>query len=355
MPKTIKRDDLVLHFLNVGCGDTIVIEFPEDKDGKRYIGVVDCYKGAKTFDYLGKLKTTDRSYDGVAFICATHPHSDHIAGIQYLLDHLPQAPLEFWDSGFRHNSLTYKRILEKVYDMNIPMKRISAGMEWYWGKVRVTALSPSVSLRNQYATYGIDMNNASIVLRIEHCKDDAVIIESLRYEGNRDPEIEKNANPSVVILGGDAEFAAWAQISQDYPCRIASDKHKPLVNKMLNLLNCGAVKVSHHGSMHSSSLDVYELMSPQLAIISAEQKESPISVNGNFMTRNLFPHQTTILSLQETKAKILTTDGSYETLIGDGRNAREGTIVLVVGPGKKPKWMKLDDGTNDKPDPPNTI
>ena len=112
MPKPITKHDLIFHFLNVGSGDTIIIELPEDKDGKRLLGIVDCYKGAKTFEYLTKLNAL-RPYDGIAFICATHPHSDHIAGIQYLLDHLPQPPQEFWDSGFRHNSLTYKRILKK--------------------------------------------------------------------------------------------------------------------------------------------------------------------------------------------------------------------------------------------------
>jgi hypothetical protein len=43
-------------------------------------------------------------------------------------------------------------------------------MKSYIGTLRITALGPSVALRNRYATSGIDMNNASIVLRLEKCK-----------------------------------------------------------------------------------------------------------------------------------------------------------------------------------------
>ncbi|MFW6129073.1 MAG: hypothetical protein ACOC6P_02360 [Candidatus Aminicenantaceae bacterium] len=42
-------------------------------------------------------------------------------------------------------------------------------------------LSPSVVLRNKYDIYGIDMNNASVVLRLEHHRDDVLSMRSLEY------------------------------------------------------------------------------------------------------------------------------------------------------------------------------
>ena len=57
--------------------------------------------------------------------------------------------------------------------------------------------------------------------------------------------------------------------------------------KMTNYLSCHVLKVAHHGSMHSSPLDVYEKMSPNLAVISSKQEQS----TSGGRTRDIFPHQ----------------------------------------------------------------
>lgn len=352
MSNKIKAEDLVFHFLNVGFGDTTVIELPPNTSGKRLLGIVDCCDSDKTLKYVKQIKQVRANnginIDGVAFICATHPHFDHISGIEALLKDPATRPQEFWDSGFKHSSTTYQKILKTIYSEKIDMRRISSGMEWYFGKLRITALAPSVPLRNQYATYGVDMNNASIVLRFEHGEKDTVTVESQRYEGSYDPEIEREASQAVVILGGDAEFDSWAHVSQEYPRVERTSAHEPLVKKMVNLLNCWAIKVAHHGSMHSTPLDVYEQMSPSLAIISTKQEKSTKSLPWMQLERNLFPHLTATSALEESEARILTTDGSYEIdkkLDYD----HEGTIVLVVPPGKKPRYTKLKDLADKDP------
>ena len=85
MAKKIKAEDLVFHFLNVGFGDTTVIELPPNTNGKRLLGIVDCCDGDKTLEYVKQIKLVRANegitIDGVEFICATHPHYDHIRGI----------------------------------------------------------------------------------------------------------------------------------------------------------------------------------------------------------------------------------------------------------------------------------
>jgi len=110
-------------------------------------------------------------------------------------------------------------------------------------------------------------------------------IKSEEYLGNMSQEDIRKAGKSVVILAGDAEFDSWSHITQEFPKLEKQSKHKPLVNKMINYLACHTIKVAHHGSMHSSPLDVYERMSPNLAVISTKQEQST-SVVG---TRNMFP------------------------------------------------------------------
>ena len=353
-----ERSNLVIHFLNVGLGDNIVIQFPEDENGNRRYGLVDCRKGAKTLDYLDKLMQGEPKK--LAFICATHPHADHISGISKVIKS-PYCPYEFWDSGFRHNSGTYIRILEDIVAKKVRMLRVSSGMEWYFNKVRITALSPSVTLRNRYATYGVDMNNASIVLRIEHNKENVITMQSREYEGDKSTEAEREAGRSVVILTGDAEFDSWSHICQEFPMIKRASKHKPLVNKMVNYLSSALVKVAHHGSMHSTPLDVYEKMGPYTAIISTKQEIDDKALDHNTLARikrDLFPHQSAAIALEECDARVYTTDGSYEEqkradgTEKDAANAHEGTIVATIPPGGKVTCQKLDDKAGQMATPP---
>ncbi len=360
MAEPIQSQDMVIHVLNVGFGDTIVVELPANEQGLRRYGLVDCCRAEKLRAYLERLAAVRPAEKRLVFLCATHPHADHIRGIPSFLKDPTYQPQEFWDSGFRHNSRMYRVILRALYEQRIQLVRVSSGMEWCFGRVRITALAPSVALRNRYATYGVDMNNASIVLRLEHHREDVVLTESLRYEGVRDPEVERRAGRSVVILGGDAEFDSWAQISEEFPRLERTSAHDPLVKKMVNLLACAVVKVSHHGSMHSIPLDVYERMWPELAIVSTRQEVSVKRVGDRELERGLFPHRAAGLALEEVGARVVTTDGSYEGEVEDGavrdsELAHPGSVVVVVPPGGRPRWVKLRDTAGRVPRPPVAV
>jgi len=360
MPDTqIDPSDLVIHILNVGFGDAILLELPAD-GGKRRLAVVDCYNGSKVIPYINKVisaRGNDNVEDGLAFLCATHPHGDHISGMTALLDENHLQPDEFWDSGFRHKSNTYKKILKKLKGKKIPVVRVSSGMEWYHGKLRITALAPSVLLRNRYATYGIDINNSSIVLRLEYHKDSVLEVEGRRYEGKRDPALERKAGKKVVILGADAELYSWSRISEEFPRLEKTGEHEGAIKtKVINMLGCSVIKVSHHGSMHSIPLDIYERISPALAVISTKQEESEATVRETTLTRKMFPHSLASTSLAEVGARVITTDGDFEgeQVDGDLRdagNAHEGSVVIVVPPsgGGPIRWRKLEDDDKNAP------
>lgn len=355
----IKPEDLVIHFLNVGFGDNIILQFPAGEDGVRKYGLVDCRKGEKTLDYLGKLM---QPHAKLAFICATHPHSDHISGISSVIDS-EFCPEEFWDSGFRQYSLTYRNILLAVIKHKIKMLRVSSGLEWYFNRVKITALSPSIALRNRYATYGVDMNNASIVLRIENSKEDVLLTKSREYDPNATEE-DTEAGPSVVILAGDAEFDSWSHICQEYPRIERTSYHDPLVKKMVNYLGSSVIKVAHHGSMHSTPLDVYEKMTPSLAIISTKQSLSSTKRDNTpfpKLNRSMFPHQSSVAALEESDVRVVTTDGSYEGQVQedgtrkDPENVHTGSIVVVVPPKGKIRWLKMEDSDDQVASPPSLV
>ncbi len=373
MAERIAGDEMVFHFLNTAFGDNIIVELPADRNGKRKYGLVDCKDGAKTLDYLEKLMPNASGEDArLAFVCATHPHYDHIKGIPDIIESRFY-PHEFWDSGFRHNSQTYSNILEGVISKRIRMVRVSSGMEWYFHQVRITALSPSITLRNRFATYGVDMNNASIVLRIENNKDNVIAMKSREYRGEDREEAEREAGSSVVILAGDAEFDSWSHVCQEFPIVERTSTHNPLVKKMVDNLSAVVVKVAHHGSMHSTPLDVYEKIDPKLAVISTEQKVSSKHLKNSLLariTRNLFPHPSAAIALEESDTKVLTTDGSYEGELRasgsqqkDAANAHQGTIVVVVPPvsetseeeTREIRYTKMNDKADKMATPPTMV
>ena len=112
--------------------------------------------------------------------------------------------------------------------------------------------------------------------------------------------------------------------------------------------------------MHSTPLDIYEKLSPSLAIISTKQESSEKQLLVGNVERDLFPHSTAVSSLEESKTKILTTDGSYERQsynggMKDSDNAQPGSIIVVIPPGKKPRHKKMTDAYNENLIPPTIV
>ncbi len=250
-------DALIIYFLNVGDGDAIVIQFPRVSGSRRY-AVVDSFNGAKTVALLQTLGSTK-----LEFLCGTHPHLDHIRGIPAVLNHMNGAGMEgigaFWDSGFRFTSVTYRNIMQSVADASIPFIRPTSGFETRINNATVAVLSPSVHLRNRYDTHGIDVNNASIVLRIDY-PSRSFVDDTLARTGDTPAADLKTRS---VILGGDAQTDAWSKVLEDYP-----HFHKDPKNFSQQIkertrrqpLACDVFKVSHHASKRGINLELIERM-----------------------------------------------------------------------------------------------
>ena len=164
--KNLKSSTLSLVVLNVGDGDAIIIRFPF-KYGEKACAVVDCYNADKTIAALKALGT-----ETIPFICATHPHSDHTMGLAKLIRLCLQEGMhidQFWDSGFRHVSKTHYDLIQLLREEpNIKVVYPASGYETVINRVRIQVLSPSIVLKNRHDTFGTNINNASIVLKLEY-------------------------------------------------------------------------------------------------------------------------------------------------------------------------------------------
>ena len=308
----ITNDMLRIHVINVGHGDSILVEFPDATagGGRPRFGLVDAggedsQVRTKTRDYINTFisyrleraptpAVTDpgaHDYD-FEFICLTHPHADHLYGMMDVLERfcdnsIPDnmKPKQFWDCGFRYNTVGYLEILNYLANQdNTQFMRVASGTEFHYDETEVLVVAPSVDIRNRYDTYGVDVNDASIVLRITL--------------GN-----------GVAILTGDAHFDTWGKVCEEFPrkshitylegTRGNPDMRDPNRDDIAflskeNQLNCHLLKVSHHGSKRGTSYEYIEKLSPTRFAISCDRNSE---YSGNWV--NKFPHPITRLVIGE--------------------------------------------------------
>jgi len=264
-----------VHVLDVGHGDTIILEMPIG-DREKAFGVIDCIKFEdSTRPYLEELKAEE-----LAFVCGTHPHADHILGIQKLLEAYEGKVGEYWDSGKEHTLPEYQELMDYIYDKNIQTEFVRSGTIIRFGRTRLHILAPPAKLFLDAKKETYNINNASIVILVEYGR-------------------------SRIMLSGDSHFANWAHI------RVT---HR-------DVLKAHALKISHHGSKHGNFLECLEVIEPNYAIISAGTRDL-----------NNFPHKNTMDALLETlRARGLDRDRIFITReVGDIIIKSTGSKVLKI-------------------------
>ncbi len=211
-----------IHFLDVGRGDSTILQF---ENGRTYLIDSNEIPGKITpFEYLTKTLCVTE----LETVVATHPHIDHLLGLQKIIENIPTR--QVWLSGYRYPSQVYRN-LENALKRNPSVRVYSprAGMRVVEGKDRIQVLAPPPNLRK--GTHS-DANNASIVLR--------VVITN-----------EEKRTSTNAILGADAELASWAYILEEHQWKMQAD----------------LLKVSHHGSDYGTYKDVLAAIRPKYAII----------------------------------------------------------------------------------------
>jgi competence protein ComEC len=327
--------DRLVHFLlNVGDGDTQLLLLPE-QGGIRRMLVVDVATVRKLPALIAALRAHPAlgpRIGGIALVVATHPHNDHIGGMPELLG-LHHAEIgELWDSGFYYTSQTYFELMAAVEEHAVPIAQPTSGMTRWIDAVKVEALSPSIQLRNRFDTYGVDANNASIVLALEFPSAVA------RAEG-------APAAGRRLILGGDAQTLAWAGVVQDFPELVTNPSPVYAALRMAqgsDALAADVLKVSHHGSKHGINLELIERIRPGLSLISS------VGGGGEFN----FPHLLAQEALREARQPTTSSNaprkqdydlGIHYTSAVDDAGVTLGTIAVVVPPTGRPQTWRFGD------------
>lgn len=207
-------------FLDVGQGDSSVIEFPDGKvmliDGGTY--EPDTGRGvAAPYLWGNGIRSVD-------YLVASHLHPDHYGGLIYIMDNFKVG--EIWLNSMIPTEA--ENFFKKMYERKIPHRVLKRGDVLEAERYKVYVLHPyseftADSPRGDFS----DQNSGSLVLKIEFSN------ASILFTG----DIEREAEESLLPL------ETW--------------------------LKSDVIKVPHHGGRTSSSPDFLKAVNPQTAIISS--------------------------------------------------------------------------------------
>lgn len=200
--------EMRVHFIDVGQGDSIFIESPNGKTMLVDGGVKGA--GQKVVSYLKEL-----GVNKLDIVVATHPDADHIGGLIPVLNSIDIG--QFYDSGKVHTSQTFEEMLTLIDTKNIPYNIPKTGDRIAFDD----DLNVKVLNANENAT---DNNDASVVLKLAY--------------GN-----------VSFLLTADAGIALEKEMMQDD-------------------VEATILKAGHHGSNTSSSAEFIQAVNPEVSILS---------------------------------------------------------------------------------------
>ncbi len=252
--KDLFQKDLKVTFLDVGQGDSILIEFPRGKrmlidGGGLYEDRFDIGKNVIA-PFLWKKKI--RSIDTLVL---THPDPDHLKGLNFIASQFKIG--QFWDNGFQTNSEPYLLLRKTLEEKKIkPWSIHDETPPQHLHGVDLSFLNPPVwNTTSREPPDPRDLNHFSLVMK-------------LRFQ-----------NVSVLLTGDIGKEAEERILSKGVPLRV------------------DILKIPHHGSSSSSSPLFVERVKPTYAIL---------SVGKRHMGR--LPHPDVLKRYQQSGSKIFRTD-----------------------------------------------
>lgn len=271
---------LKIHFLNVGHGDCIIVEFPSGRntvidinmsndmddtsnkeviaDAHKKVSLADKILYAKNLlndtelfekaGYKNKVQNPisymkENNINSVFRFISTHPHLDHLTGIKELHDEIGINTL--WISKNTEKNLLknlsekqeedwrfykkYRDTDEYLLDGIYTIRPSDGQSNNFWNEDKITILAPDPELLKS-----TNSNILSYVLLIE-------------YGGKK------------IVLGGDGEEATWKYIMNNY---------KDLIKDV------SILKASHHGRGSGYYQEAVKHMNPMFTIVSVGKKPS---------------------------------------------------------------------------------
>ncbi len=228
VPRVELPSPLRVTFLDVGQGDSTLLRLPSgdavlvDTGGSERGGYD---PGARRV--VPALRTL--GVRRLALLVISHPHADHVAGAEAVLEQLEVE--EVWACWHGQKNRWIERLSRWARRRRVPL---SPPRRWARGGVRITPLWPRGE-GESCAVVGLGANDNSVVLRVDH-------------------------GASSLLLVGDIERLAEDALVH----AAATPRSSPPGSELRSTL----LKVPHHGSATSSTRSFLRAVKPKLAVVS---------------------------------------------------------------------------------------
>lgn len=272
LDSNISEDILRVNYIDVNQGDSIFIELPNNET--MLIDAGERYYSEMVMNYIDNL-----GYKKIDYVVGTHPHTDHIGGMESVIKKYDIGSI--YMPKKQSNSNTFLSLLKTIKDKNLKINTGKSGVNIIDSdNLKVNIIAPTKEYN--------DSNNSSIVIKINYI--------------NR-----------CFLFMGDAEVESEKSITDD--------------------LSCDVVKIGHHGSDTSSSLDFVKKTKAKYAIVS-------VGENNKYK----HPYDFILKRWEDVGAKVLRTDKLGDIVIStDGNNLSVNNEVVT----DNKKVENINDDKND--------
>lgn len=246
------NDLLKVHYLDVGQGDSIFVELPNNET--MLIDAAESYQSENIINYLKNL-----NYQKIDYVIGTHPHTDHIGGLKNIINTFEIGKI--YMPKVVSTTKTYESLLMAIKDKNLKINTAKAGTSIIdTDALKINILAPNSE------TY-TELNNYSVVTKITY-------------------------GTTKFLFMGDAEKLSENEIKEN--------------------VTADVIKIGHHGSNTSSSIDFIKKVNAKYGIIS-------VGLNNKY---NL-PKEETITNWENSGTKIyLTSTNGTIRASSDGTNIK---------------------------------
>lgn len=210
-----QADGLLVHFIDVGQGDSILIQ-----SGGRSM-LVDAGENDQGETVVSYLQS--QGISSLDYVIGTHPHSDHIGGLDTVIESFDVKDVILPPA--EHTTKTFEDVVDAVADKGLSVTEPKPGDQYEIGDASFTILAPN-------RDYGDDLNDWSVGIRLEY-------------------------GQNHFVMCGDAEEGAEADI-----CANGLD------------LSADVLKAGHHGSRTSTSEAFLDKVNPKTVVIQCGEGNS---------------------------------------------------------------------------------
>ncbi|WP_185819864.1 S-layer homology domain-containing protein [Salibacterium salarium] len=201
--------NLDLHFLNVGQGDSILIE-PNGGGGNILIDANDRGTDNEVVQYL-----ENNNINSLEWVVATHPDADHISGLVEVMEEVDVENV--LSSGKKHTTDTYEEYMDTIEEQNINVVEAEEGEYLDTAAAQVQIVNDKEE--------SSDLNESSVALHLTY-------------------------GETTALFTGDATVEQEAEMIEQYD------------------VEADVLKVGHHGAATSTSEEFVEEVDPDMAVLS---------------------------------------------------------------------------------------